>query len=410
MSFGRTALRTVRFAIQALSAFRLRTAMAVLAVALGVACLTVLGAARQGALGKASEIFQWYGADAVFVFGANVTSRSPRKPKRTLTVGDVRAMAMELPEVEAVSAIRTRTQALLRSPGQVSSGHLVVGATEAYSRLWLWPLEQGRDLTHSDVESAAKVAILGSVAARRHFGNQPAVGKSLRLDGMPVAVVGVFRERGLVDGHGNPVDDRVVVPLTTLTRRFNMDRNRFMTMRVAFRDGVPLARGMDSLRRMLRRRHGIRPGGEDDFSVIGPQEIIAFRNTLERNMMIFLGLAAGLALTAGGAVLANAFHINLSQRRTEIGLRRALGATARLVMAQILIEAALTVLLGAALGMALGAGASLTLEHAGLGPSGFAWPIFALGAAAALAVGLAAGLGPAIDAARVDPARILREG
>ena len=405
---ARMAARTGRFAGQALVAFRLRTAMAVLAVALGVACLTILAAARQGALCKASEIFQWYGADAVFVIGTNVTSRSPRKPMRTLTVGDVRAMATGLPEVAAVSPVRTRSQALLHSSSRVSSGHLVVGATQAYSRLWNWPLAQGRDLDPRDVAGAAKVAILGANAARRHFGNGPAVGRGLRLDGMPVSVIGVLQERDLDDGHGNLVDDRVVVPLTTLTRRFNMDRTTFMSMRVAFKDGVALEHGMAALRQLLRHRHGMGPGRADDFSVIGPKQILAFRNTLEQNMMIFLGLAAGLALTAGGAVLANAFHINLAQRRTEIGLRRALGATARLVMAQILTEAVLTVLLGAGLGLGLGAAASLALERAGLGPAGFAWPVFALGVAGALAVGLGAGLGPALEAARIEPARILR--
>lgn len=407
---ARMAARTGRFAGQALAAFRLRTAMAALSVALGVACLTILAAARQGALEKASEVFQWYGADAVFIIGANVTSRSPRKPLRTITVADVRAMETELPEVLAVSPVRTRSNAVLRSPGEVSTGHLAVGATDAYSRLWNWPLAQGRDLTPADVAASAKVAILGANAARRHFGDGRAVGQSLRLDGMPVAVVGVFRERGMQDGHGNLVDDRVVVPLSTLTRRFSMDRNSFMSMRVAFRQGVPLERGMASLRSLLRHRHHMGPGREDDFSVIGPQQIIAFRNTLERNMMLFLGLAAALALTAGGAVLANAFHINLAQRRTEIGLRRALGASARLVMAQVMAEAVVTVLLGAVAGLGLGAAASVALEHAGLGPSAFAWHVFVLAVAGALVVGLGAGLGPALEAARVEPAHVLRGG
>lgn len=400
--------RAVGFALRAGAGHPLRSVLAVLAVALGVAALTVLAAVREGALRKASEIFAWYGADAVFVIGSNVMSSAPGKRTRTITVDDVRAMGSALPGVEAVAPVRVKTGLTLRAGRRSSLGHMAYGATADYSRVWDWPLSLGRDFTAEDLERGAKVAILGAGAAGKLFGKAPPLGRQVLLADLPLAVVGVLAERGLADAHGSAVDDRVILPLSTLTRRFNLERDTFMSVRVVFAADADLEAGMAGLRSLLRARHRIGPGAQDDFSVIGPQEILAFRTTLEQGMMAFLAVAAGLALAAGGAVLANVFSLNLAERRGEIGLRRAVGATRRAVAAQLAAEAVLLTLAGGGLGLGLGWLASLALEWRGVGPVGFAWSVFGLGLAASLAVGLAAGLRPALAASRQDPVQALR--
>jgi putative ABC transport system permease protein len=400
--------RATGFALRAGAGHPFRSAVAMLAVALGVAALTVLAAVREGALRKASEIFAWYGSDAVFVMGSNMASSAPGKRTRTITVDDVRAMSQAMPGVAAVAPTRTKSGLTLRAGRRSSLGHMAFGATAGYTRIWSWPLDQGRDFTDEDLEHGAKVVLLGSAAARKLFGNVPPLGRQMLLADLPLAVVGVLAERGLADGHGQSVDDRVVLPLSTLTRRFNLERDTFMSVRVVFAPGADLEAGMAGLRCLLREQHRIGPGGEDDFSVIGPQEILAFRTTLEQGMMVFLGVAAALALAAGGAVLANVFSLNLAERRGEIGLRRAVGASRGAVSVQLAAEAVLLTLAGGGLGLGLGWLASLALEWRGVGPVGFAWGVFGLGLAASLAVGLAAGLRPALAAAGQDPVQALR--
>ncbi|MEW5773090.1 MAG: ABC transporter permease [Thermodesulfobacteriota bacterium] len=396
------------FALRAGTGHPFRSGVALLAVALGVAALTVLAAVREGALRKASEIFAWYGADAVFVVGSNVASAAPGKRTRTITADDVREMSRALPGVEAAAPVRVKTGLTLRAGRRSSAGHMAYGATEGYARIWNWPLEQGRDFTAEDLDQGAKVVLLGAGAARKIFGGAPPLGRQVLLGDLPLAVVGVLAERGLADGHGSAVDDRVILPLSTLTRRFNLERDTFMSVRVVFAPGSDLETGMAGLRSLLRARHRIGPGMDDDFSVIGPQEILAFRTTLEQGMMAFLAVAAALALAAGGAVLANVFSLNLAERRGEIGLRRAVGATRGAVSVQLAAEAVLLTLAGGIMGLGLGWLASLLLEWRGVGPVGFAWSVFGLGVAASLAVGLAAGLRPALAAARQDPAQALR--
>lgn len=399
--------RAARFAFTAVSRHRLRTALAMLALALGVACLALLAAVREGALRKASEIFQLYGTDAVFVIGTNVGSSKPGKRLRTITTDDVHAMRTALPQVQAVAPVRTRSGAQVRGGGPASGRCLVVGATAGYAGIWNWPLDRGRDIGPKDVAGSTKVAVIGHSVARRHFGDGPALGRRISVDGLPLTVVGVLAERGLTDAHGKAVDDRVIIPLPTLTKRFNLDRQTFMSMRVRFFDGTPLEPAMDDLRSLLRRRHRLRPGELNDFSVIGPSEIIAFRTTLERGMLSFLGLAAALALTAGGAVLANVLHITFEERRAEIGLRRALGAKVSQVLLQLLAEALLLGGGGAALGLGLGYAASAALRLTGIGPTAFSWSAFLAGSGAGLAVAVGAGLRPALTAARQAPVAAL---
>ncbi len=407
----RLIVRIQRMAVLALWAHKLRSLFVVAAVAMGMAALTVIVASVDGARRKAVEIVDFFGPDAVLVIGGDIENRPVGQRVNTLTWNDVRTIARSLPGAYAVLPMRSVQGVTLRYGNKNHELPIVVGATENYTQAWNWPLAEGRDLLAEDVEHGAKVALIGDAPAKELFGDASPIGRIIFVKNLPVQIVGRLAYRGLSGGQSDiTVDDRIIMPISTLTQRFNLDRKYFRGLRVKFYDPSLMESHKANLRSLLRHLHSIPPHAPDDFTVLSASEILKFLTAFTGGLVAFLGVTAGVAILVGGFVLANLMFLSVSERRAEIGLRKAVGATSTAIAVQFLSEAVYLTLAGALAGIALGVGLGESLSRLGLLELRLSPKIFVLSLVAALAIALLFGLRPARKAAALDPIEALRGG
>jgi len=408
---ARLTWRSLGMAVTAILAQKLRGVFVSSAVALGIAALTVIVASVDGAREKAMEIVAWFGPNAVMVLGGDIENRPVGQRVLTLTWDDARAISRSLPGVMAVVPMRSKASVVLRYEAKNVVVPVVVGATEDYAGTWDWPLDEGRDLTLEDIERSAKVCLIGDAPAKALFGDASPLGKTILVQDLPVQVVGRLAYRGFTSGGGETsVDDRIIMPITTLTQRFNMDRKYFRGLRVKFHDPSLMDAHLANLRSLLRHQHGIAPGQPDDFSLLSAADILKFLSAVTGGMTVFLGVTAGVAILVGGFVLANLMYLSVSERREEIGLRKALGAPGWAVTVQFLCEACVLTVAGAVLGIGIGIGLGEILSGLGLLKLVLTPKIPILSLAAALCIALVFGIRPARKAASLDPIEALRGG
>lgn len=225
--------RVLRLALRTIVVFRARSVFIVLAVAFGVAALTVIVAAMEGAGRKAEELADTFGPSAIFVAGGNLMYQPMGNRPRTLTWNDVRRVGSELPGAVSVQPFLLREKMPASGGGRRHLVASVVGTGENYRATWNWPLAEGEDFTAADVQGGAGVCLLGSMVARGLFGSRSPVGDVVMLDRVPLVVRGVLQPRNIVAA-GVEQDDRIVLPATTMVRRFNLDRTYLNGIRINF--------------------------------------------------------------------------------------------------------------------------------------------------------------------------------
>lgn len=405
---SRLASRVAAMALRALWAYKLRSCFVIAAVALGIASLTIIVASIDGAERKANEIVDSFGPDAVFILGGDIRSRTVGQRTLTLSYADADRLRQSLPGAYLVVPMRARQNVSARADGANTQLPLVVGATAGYAEVWNWPLVEGRDLTEADVARGAKVGLIGDAPAKALFGEDSPVGRTVFIDQLPVQIVGRLAYRGFSAGGGGAVDDRLIVPISTLTQRFNLDRKYFRALRVKFVDPQNMAFHVENLRSLLRDQHQLTEGEPDDFTILTADEILKFLSMFKGGLVLFLGITAVVAMVVGGFVLANLFYLSISERRTEIGLKKALGAPSGAILLQILLEAVWLTMIGALCGMGLGMALGQLLERLGLLELLLSWKIFGLSTLAAVVIGLLFGLKPARQAAAMAPMDVLK--
>lgn len=406
---GRVLFRVLSMALSAVLAFKLRSVFVILAVTLGIAALTLIVTAVDGANCKAYQIVDMFGPDAALVFGGAIKKRAVGQRSQTLTPEDARRIRDSLPGAYVVTPMRAKFDVTVRFEGRTAAGIVVAGATENYVSTWNWPLSEGRDITAADVAEADKVCLLADKITRTLFGEASPLGQTVYVNNLPFKVIGRLSYRGFTGGGGDrEVDDRVILPITTLTSSFNMDRNHFAGLRVKFREPGLMAEHGENLRALLRETHGLAPGEDDDFSVLTADEVLSFLSMLKGGVIVFLGVTALAVLSVGGFVLANLFSLSITERATEIGLKLALGARASAVLAQFLFEAAFLTLAGGILGLFLGLSLGQLLTRLEILPLQFSWKAFFLALAGSQAVGFSFGLKPARQAASLNPMEELK--
>jgi len=399
--------RLRRMAQAAVWAYKARSLFVILGVGFGVASLTLIFTAVDGAERKAVELVEWFGPDAALVFGGNFKKRAVGARINTLTQDDIRTISQSLPGVSLVVPMRAKSDVPMRYQDNNLPGSLVIGATENYAQAWNWPLVEGRDISSEDVRLSARVALLGDKPARELFGDASPVGRTFQVDKFQVQVIGRLKYRG-ASGGGGDVDDRIIIPITTLTSRFNMDRKYFRAMRIKFLEPQRMDAHVENLRAYLRMSHKLGPADDDDFSIITADEILKFLAVFKGGLVAFLGVTAAASMTVGGFVLANLFSISVSERSREIGLKKALGATQNAILIQFLLEAAMLTAVGGLVGLGLGLGLGQLLTRLGMLQILFSWKVFFLSLGSALAIGFIFGIKPARAAAQLDPIAALR--
>lgn len=399
-------LNILNQSFRAVKAFKLRTSFCLISVALGIASITIIVAATEGAYKKAFDIVAMFGPDSLLVVGGSDEARATGQREKTITLEDVRAVEESFPQAYVVLPMIAAPNVNI-AYRQNKHQTFVVGSTADYSRAWTWPVVQGTDLTEEDVRGGRNVALLGVQVVKNLFGEEEPIGKYIFVKSIPVQVVGVLTERGMTPTGAN-MDDRVVMPLSTVMKKLLNERKYVSVFRVRFTDQSRLSDYQEDLRAFLRQRHNLPEGAPDDFRIISPKEIILFLVALTGSLVLFLGLVGFISLLVAGFVLANLFLLSVKERTREIGIRRAVGATRGDIRLQFLCEALVITTLGGLAGFFIGVLGSRALTLLAEFQIHFSWKAFASGAILSWLVGIGFGLKPAATAANLNPIEAIR--
>jgi putative ABC transport system permease protein len=324
----------------------------------------------------------------------------------TLTAADAAAMA-ELPHVAMAVPAIPETAQILYGPNNWSTS--IMGTTPGFLTVRAWPLAEGAAFTESDLRSGARVVLLGKTASTNLFGAVSPLGKTIRIKNSPFLVVGVLAAKGQsLDGRDQ--DDVAVIPLTTAQRK--VFGNPFPgTVRFILAQGKSqdtMDRAEREITDLLRQRHRIRTGQEDDFTVRNLTALAETAAASTRIMSIMLGSIASVSLLVGGIGIMNIMLVSVTERTREIGIRVAVGARKRDILWQFLLEALIISLAGSVIGVVLGVGATLGLSAAVEMPTVITAGSITLSFAVAAAVGIFFGFYPARKAADLSPIEALR--
>lgn len=396
----------MRIALRNLGVRKGRSALMMSGVAVGIVTLTLVTAVTGGTRQKVEKGIQSFGTDAVMVAAGSPQTRGPGDERvTTLVAQDLEAIRATIPGVRVVIPIVVRTSQMVIA-GDRNTTATVFASTPEFEEAWDWHPETGEFPSEANEASLARVAVLGKTTARELFGTDDPVGQSIRLGDQKFNVIGVAQSRG-ASPFGMDMDNRVFVPLSTAMRRlYNVDYYSMIRLRI--QPGTDMQRTVEKVTALLRQRHSIGPGDTDDFAVRSPISFRQMAAKTSRTLTMLLGIITLVALGAGALVLANILTVAVNERRVEIGVRRAVGATRGQIAQQFLIEGIVVTVLGGIIGIALGAAAVLTLRAGTELPVALNWQPFALGLVVTIGVGLVASLLPARRAAATDVVDALR--
>jgi putative ABC transport system permease protein len=397
---------TVAVAFQSIRANKLRTALTMLGVIIGVAAVIAMVALGTGAQRAVEEKINALGANLLTVFpGQSFRMGVASNVRVSLTTDDADAIRRD---AHLIAAVVPEMQSSLQVKyGNKNINANIVGTTANYAEVRNYTVPVGRMFTAGDDQSRQRYAVLGWDVPEMLGGNAAAMmGQTILIRGIPFEIIGVLSRKGSAGSFSNP-DEQILIPLSTARYRiFGTDRLRSLTVQVA--EGVPIEQGMVDFERILRREHKIRPGGDNDFQVRNQQDILATQQQATQVFTALLASIAGVSLLVGGIGIMNIMLVSVTERTREIGIRKALGATRSNIQMQFLIEAMVLSFVGGSLGILLGSGAAVALSRLA-GWNTYISPMAILVAFVfSAAVGLFFGILPARRAAGLDPIVALR--
>ena len=399
-------------ALRALSTNWLRSMLTMLGIIIGVAAVITMIAIGGGARARVEEQIKALGTNIMLVLPGAMTSGGVRlgaQTGQTLTQEDALAIAAEVPEVQAAAAsLRSSTQVVA---GNTNWSTAVMGTTGEYLEVRDWPIEAGRNIDDADLAGSAKVVLLGQTVARELFGDADPIDQTVRVRKLPLQVIGVLSRKGQ-SSMGSDQDDVILVPLSTYRNRIEgMSAGRIKrvgAISVKVRDGQSMSDAGDKIGVLLRQRHRLASGADDDFRLRNLTEMLQAREESSRVMSMLLAAVAGVSLVVGGIGIMNIMLVSVTERTREIGLRMAVGARARDILGQFLIEAVTLSRVGGAIGIVIGLCATWAIGSLA------GWQVVLAGESILLAVGFSAAVGvffgyyPARRAAALLPIDALR--
>jgi putative ABC transport system permease protein len=348
------ALTAFLSALRALGTNWLRSMLTMLGIIIGVAAVITMIAIGGGAQARVEEQIKSLGTNIMLVLpGAQTTGgvRLGAQTGQTLTEEDARAIAAEVPEVQAAApSLRTGAQVVAANANWSTT---VMGTTPEYLEVRDWPLAAGRGFEEAEMAGSGKVVVLGQTVARELFGDADPIDQVIRVRKLPMQVIGVLARKGQ-NSMGQDQDDVIVVPLSTFRNRIQgMSAGRIKrvgAISVKVREGQSMQDANDKLRELLRQRHRLQSGADDDFSIRNLTEMLQAQEESSRVMAMLLAAVAGVSLVVGGIGIMNIMLVSVTERTREIGLRMAVGARSRDILGQFLIEAVTLSLVGGDLG------------------------------------------------------------
>jgi len=401
-----------RSAWRSLTTNLMRSILTMLGIIIGVAAVITTIAIGNGAQQSVAEQIKGLGTNLLMVVPGSVNASGQRLgagSNQRLTEGDATAIAAEVPEVFIAAPSVTGTFQLVS--GNANWSTRGVGTTAEYLVARDWPLAAGRAFDASELAGSAKVVLLGQTVARELFGEEDAIDRVIRIKGIPHTVIGVLARKGQ-NAQGEDQDDTLLVPISTFRNRLSGwlagPLKRVYAISVKVHEGDSLSDAEDSVRTLLRQRHRLAPGQEDDFNVRKLTEVLQAQEESSRIMTLLLSAVAGVSLVVGGIGIMNIMLVSVSERTSEIGLRKALGARSGDVLQQFLIESLVLSSLGGVIGSAIGMGAVSLVALVTPLPATIGAGTVLVTVGLSGSIGLFFGVVPARRAARLDPIVALR--
>ena len=400
-------LAVIKIAFRALRRNKMRTVLTMLGIIIGVGAVIAMVALGRGAKAQVEARIAALGQNVIMVFSGSVNRNgvfSGFGGAGTLTVDDATAIQNEVPNVAAVSPE-------VRSGAQIAAGEnnwstSVMGEDVDYLTIRVWDIAEGAMFTEADVRSAAKVCVLGKTTADKLFLGESPVGQNIRIKNVPVKVLGVLKAKG-VSMMGSDQDDTVIVPYTTGMKRF-AGVTMLRSINVSAASADQLADVQNAIADLLRQRHRIQPGRDDDFILRNQKEIAEAQTATTDVMTALLAGVATISLLVGGIGIMNIMLVSVTERTREIGIRMAVGARGHDILLQFLIEAVTLSSIGGVLGIALGIGGAKMLTLIKHWPTLVSTNSIIIAFVFSAAVGIFFGFYPARKASQLDPIEALR--
>ncbi len=408
-------IESIRLAMRGLSANKMRSALTMLGIIIGVGAVIALLSIGQGAEKAITEQIQGIGSNLIFVVPGSLSQGGASfgmGSLASLTLEDAEAIAdpIDCPDVAAVAPQVARTAQIIYRNRNTNT--TVVGTTPEFTFVRKFTVEQGSFFNGQELSSSARVAVLGSRLAEDLFELESPVGKTIRLNRIPFRVIGVLEAQGGAGGGGNR-DDSVFVPISTATTRLfgtvmaKGGGTSVSLINVSAVSETRIGAAVGQITDLLRQRHQIQYQ-DDDFTVTSQEEILGVLSQVTSILTLFLGAVATISLLVGGIGIMNIMLVSVTERTREIGIRKAVGAKRRDILLQFLIEAVVLSVIGGALGIGFGALAAVVVNATGILLTQVSAQAVALAVTFSVAVGLFFGLYPARRAASLNPIDALR--
>jgi putative ABC transport system permease protein len=404
-------LQTFRVALRALRRNKMRSFLTTLGMVIGVSAVIAMVAIGDGAKSRVEQAFASMGSNMLVVLPGSTSGGGAMGgfgTMPTLTWDDLTAIQNEVPTARwAAPQLRSTAQVLSEDQNWTTS---VYGTTPDFFQIRVWKIARGDGFTQSDVDGGTKVVLLGQTVVDKLFGaNANPVGQVIRVKNVPFTVIGVLDKKGQSQ-FGQDIDDAAFVPVSTFQQKIQGGLKNLIAGAILVSATAPdtTSRAESQIRALLRDRHRLQQGTDDDFSIRNLAELASAQQEGTNTLTTLLAAIAAVSLLVGGIGIMNIMLVSVTERTREIGIRMAVGAKARDIRFQFLAEALVLAILGGLLGVGLGLGAAWRLA------SSFGWPVLFRPDVITIAVGFSGlvgigfGLWPAEKAARLDPIQALR--
>jgi putative ABC transport system permease protein len=403
-------LASLLIALRALTVNKMRSALTMLGIIIGVGAVIAMIAVGTGAKRRIAEQIASMGSNLLIVLSGSSTSGGLRFGSGTvptLNVDDAKAILNEIPTVKYVAPTLGGVAQIVF--GNQNWSTIVNGTTPEALEIREWPLTSGRPFTQQDVDGATKVCLLGKTVVENLFGGVDPIGQVIRIKNVPFTVIGVLASKGQ-STQGQDQDDTIIVPLTTAQKRlFGMQfPGMVRVMLVQAREPEVMKEVEEQIIGLLRQRHHIQSNQDNDFSVRNLTEIMSTAEQSASVMSLLLGAIASISLIVGGIGIMNIMLVSVTERTREIGIRIAVGAKGRDILLQFLIESLVLSLVGGMLGIGIGVTGTLVLSKFTEWPILFSMQAILLAFLFSGSVGVFFGFYPARKASLLNPIEALR--